>query len=97
MLGLEYYFKYNTGSDVLFDTTWGPCCCGTVLYSKIFEASRGTAYPIGEIAYNYYHTQKGFSMPYTELWLEAKRPLQTSSNMGDFLVFPTLAWAASSL
>ncbi|KAL4734921.1 chondroitin AC/alginate lyase [Aspergillus similis] len=97
MLGLEYYFKYNTGSDVSFDTTWGPCCCGTVLFSEISNKSRSTAYPIGEIAYNYYNTNKGLSMPYTELWLETNRPLKTSTNLGDFLVFPTLAWAASSL
>ncbi|KAL3434853.1 hypothetical protein BDV09DRAFT_195393 [Aspergillus tetrazonus] len=57
----------------------------------------GAPAAVEQFSYNYYHTQKGFSMPYTELWLEAKRPLQTSSNMGDFLVFPTLAWAASSL
>jgi hypothetical protein len=63
MLGLEYYFKYNIGSGVSFDTTWGPCCCGTVLYSKISEASRGTACPIGEIGYNYYIPKKASRCP----------------------------------
>ena len=53
-----------------------------------------TQYPIGEIGYRYYHTGKGYSAPYTELWLQEMRPLETSSNYRDFMGYPTLTWAA---
>ena len=94
LLALEYYFKYNTGSNVPFDTNFGPCCCGTILYPEISNITRGTHYPIGEIGYRYYHTEHGHSAPYTELWLQDTRPLETSSNARDFMGYPTLTWAA---
>ncbi|KAL1858796.1 hypothetical protein VTK73DRAFT_7801 [Phialemonium thermophilum] len=97
MLGLEYYFKYNTGNSVPFDTTFAPCCCGNLDYAQISNASRGTAYPIGEIGYHYYAQSKGLSMPYTTAWLQKNRPLQTSSNLQDFPGWPTLTWASGSL
>lgn len=97
LLALEYYFQYNIGYTVLFDSNWGPCCCGTILWSEISNSSRGTQYPIGEIGYRYYHTEHGYNAPYTELWLQKMRPLESSANYRDFMGYPTLTWATGTV
>ncbi|KAJ7921144.1 chondroitin AC/alginate lyase [Mycena leptocephala] len=67
LTGYEYTAKYNLGNSVPYDATFQRCNSSIVggPFAEISNTTRGTFRPIYELAYAYYVSTKGSSMPFT--------------------------------
>jgi hypothetical protein len=88
---MEYIASYNLDNTVPYAPMQPFTLSFSAVYQTISAVGRGQFQPIYELPYNYYHSQKGFDMPFT-LQAIGREGTETFSPQNDNPMFATLSY-----